>query len=252
MGDVLAMVPIMGLVLAAGFASLFVLAWLEGLTIDEFRNLDADDLPPSMIVVPTIIQQLAWFGWPFVVSRWKGLGAARDWGFRLEPIDLGIGLGVAFIAMTSAGLVATGTSALVGLDDETQADNTAILNDLASSAWIYPLIMVVVVGAPLAEELLFRGLLLRAVEKRLGTVVAVIASVVIFTVIHPADGGYFSAGQIVLWSAIGTLALVFTLTTVMTGRLAGAIIAHCLVNAVATMGALGHFDRLADLSFIWV
>ncbi|MGI9595685.1 MAG: CPBP family intramembrane glutamic endopeptidase, partial [Acidimicrobiales bacterium] len=193
------------------------------------------------------IQQLAWFGWPFVVSKWKGLGPAADWGWSFKPVDIGIGAGTAMIGMTLAGAAGALTGALVGLQDEALAENTRIITDLQGSPWLWGLLFVVVIGAPLSEEMLFRGLVLRSIEKRLGTVAGVIGSVVLFTAIHPADGGYFSSGQLVLWAAIGALALVLTMAAVMTERLAASMIAHVIINALASLRALGHFDGLLDV-----
>lgn len=247
MGDVLWMVPIMGLVFAISFGVWAVLAQIEGVDFGDFGSSDSAALPASIIVVPTFIQQLAWFAWPLIVSKWKGLGPMRDWGLDFKPIDLGIGLGTAMIAMFAAGIAGAITTALVGLEDESLAENTQLLTDHRDSLWLYPLLMLVVSGAPLAEEILFRGLVLRAVEKRFGIVAGVIGSVALFTVIHPADGGYFSSGQLVLWSAIGALALVLTMAAVLTERLAASMIAHVIINALASLRALGHFDSLLDV-----
>ncbi len=248
MGDVLMMVPIMAVVFLLSFAAWAVLAAIEGVEFSDIGRSTSSDLPASVVVVPTFIQQLAWFGWPFVVSKWKGRGPAADWGWAFKPVDLGIGLGTAMIAMFAAGTAAAITSALVGLEDEATAENTQLLTDYRDSIWLYPLLMLIVSGAPLAEEVLFRGLVLRAIEKRLGTVMGVIGSVVLFTVIHPADGGYFSSGQLVLWSAIGALALVLTMAAVMTERLAASMIAHVIINAMASLRALGHLDGLLGAS----
>ncbi len=246
MGDALWMIPIMALVLVVSFVVIAVLAVIEGVSADELETLDSAALPASMLVVPTLIQQLVWFNWPLVVSKWKGLGPAADWGLAFKPIDIGIGLGTAMIAMFAAGIAAAITGAIVGLEDESLAENTQLLTDYRDSVWLYALLMLLVSGAPLAEEMLFRGLLLRSIEKRLGTVAGVAGSVVIFTVIHPADGGFLSSGQVVLWSAIAGYAVVLSVAAVLTQRLAASMIAHVIINALASLRALGHFDGLTD------
>jgi membrane protease YdiL (CAAX protease family) len=187
-----------------------------------------------------------WFGWPFVVSKWKGLGPASDWGWAIKVSDIGVGVGVAFIATFAAGLVATGVGALVDLQDEDLAENTQILNDLEGSPWLYGLLFAVVIGAPFSEELLFRGLLQRSIQKRFGVVVGVIGSLLVFVPIHLADGGVFGAGQIVLWASIATLGAALGITAAVTGRLAAPIIAHVIINGLASARALGFFDRFLD------
>ncbi|MEM9565130.1 MAG: CPBP family intramembrane glutamic endopeptidase [Actinomycetota bacterium] len=249
MGDVLLAVPLTIVVLLVGFVVLAVLASIEGISLDDL----ADDapLPGSMLVIPTLIQQAAWFGWPFVVSRWKGLGPAADWGWAFKPADIGIGFGTALIGLFAAGAVGTGTAALVDLEDDEAAENTALLTDLEGSPWLWGVIFMVVIGAPFAEEVLFRGLVLRAVAKRWGVVAGVIGSLLTFVPIHFADGGVFvdgrfaiTDGQIVLWATIAALGLVLAVVTVRTERLAAAIVAHILINGVGVIGALEVFGEL--------
>ncbi len=246
MGDVLLMVPVMALVFLASFAIWAILAAVEGIDVADIGSSDSTDLPASIVVIPTLIQQLAWFGWPFLVSKWKGLGPAADWGWSFKPVDIGIGVGTAMIAIFAAGLVAAGAGALVGLEDDASAENTQILTDLEGSPWLYALLFVVVIGAPLSEELLFRGLVLRSVQKRWGTVAGVVGSLVLFVPIHLADGGVFSDGQLVLWLSIATLGAALAIAAVVTERLAASIIAHVIINGLASAGALGYFDRVTE------
>lgn len=246
MGDALLVLPLMVVVIMVSIVVVVVLAVVEGLGIDAIGDPDIAVIAPSMLVIPTLIQQAAWTAWPFVVSKWKGLGPASDWGWAFKPVDLGIGLGTAMIAMFAAGLGATVTSALVDLEDDSLAENTQIINDLEGSPWLYGLLFAVVIGAPVSEELLFRGLILRSVQKRWGPVAGVIGSLLVFVPIHFADGGIFSAGQLVLWVSIAALGAVLAVTAVMTKRLAAPIIAHMIINAVASAGALGYFDALID------
>ncbi len=245
MGDALLMLPIMALVLLISVALLLVGAVADGTSLSNLGEAAAD-LPAWLVVVPTLIQQGAWFGWPFIVSKWKGLGPASDWGWAFKPVDIGIGVGTAFIATFSAGLVAAGASALLNLEDQDLAENTQILNDMEGSPWLYGLLFVVVIGAPFSEEVLFRGLIQRSVEKRWGTVAGVIGSLAIFVPIHLADGGLFGAGQIVLWLSIATLGAALGICAAVTRRLAAPIIAHVLINGLASASALGYFDQLID------
>lgn len=252
MGDALLIIPIMFGVLLVSFVVMVVLLAAEGMSLAEWSEPGAST-PGSVIVVLTLIQQLTWIGWPFVVSRWKGLGPAADWGWSFQPIDIGIGLGSAMIGLFAAGLAGAGTSALVGLDGSELADNTAIVSDLEGSPWLWGILALVVVGAPLSEELLFRGLVLRSVAKRWGNAAGIVVSLAAFVPFHAAEGGVFTDGlmptdgQIVLWATISALGLVLGVVAVSTGRLAGAVIAHMVINAVGAAGALGFWDDLTTL-----
>ena len=69
-------------------------------------------------------------------------------------------------------------------------DNTQFLRDAKGSPWLYVLLVVAVIGAPLTEELLFRGLVLRAFEKRAGTLAAIVGSTALFTLLHSFSSGW--------------------------------------------------------------
>jgi membrane protease YdiL (CAAX protease family) len=227
--------------IVVGLFTIPVIAVLEGTSLNELA--DGATFSTPMIVIPTLIQQGAWVLWPFVVSKWKGLGMASDWGFSFKPIDLAIGLGVAMIGLAAAGVAGQLVSTLVGLEDDALAENTGILTDAQGSPWLFGILFVVVIGAPFSEELLFRGFILRCISKRFGVWAGGIVSLLIFVLIHFPDSGDL-AGIAVLWASILALGLVLTVAAIQTGRLGGAIVAHIIINAFGAAGALGAFDEL--------
>ncbi len=238
MGDILLLIPVMAAVFVFSFVVIGVLAAIEGIDLVDLDITDPN-IPGSIIVVPTLIQQAAWVGWPLVVSRWKGLGPAKDWGLSFRWSDLGTGLGYAMVGVAAAGAAALATGALVGLEEDSAADNTAVVSNLDGSPWLIGILFAVVIGAPISEELLFRGLILRSVAKRWGSVVGVIGSLLAFVPFHIADGGLFTEGQLVLWSATGTLGVILAICALRTGRLGAPIVAHVIVNAIGSIAALG-------------
>lgn len=91
--------------------------------------------------------------------------------------------------------------------------------------------LLICVGAPLFEELMFRGLLLRALAgrlaglgPRLGPVVAVVLTGVVFGLVH------FEALQLLALAGFG---MVLCLLAWRTGRLGPGIVAHAAFNAVS-------------------
>jgi membrane protease YdiL (CAAX protease family) len=239
LGDVLLSVPFIVVVaLIGGIAGLPF--------VDDLNELAEDSAElPMVILVPSLLaQQLGQGVWPFVVSKWKGMGPVADWHLRFAPTDLLAGIGTAMITIGLAAAAATITSNLVGLADEAEADNTQFLRDAEGTLWIYPLLAAVILGAPLAEELFFRGLILRAFEKRAGPVAAVVGSTVLFTLPHFVGSGL--AGTVVLFASIGVVGAVLATVTVVVGRLWPAVIAHMLFNALGAAGALGAFDQFTS------
>ncbi|MFV0259253.1 MAG: lysostaphin resistance A-like protein [Acidimicrobiales bacterium] len=236
MGDILLSLPVIVVAAMVGF--------VVALPFSDLGGTTEIVVPTAAVVLSLFGQQLAQGGWPLLVSRWKGLGAAADWRLRaFRPLDLAIGLGTAVIALGGAGLAGAIVSQLVGLTDPAAADNTQILTDADGTAWQALIVFAVVVGAPVSEELFFRGLCLRAIENRAGVVTAVIGSTILFTLPHFVGAGW--AGTAVLLSSIGVVGLVLAVVTVMVDRLLPAIIAHMLFNLVGALGALGAFDQVA-------
>ena len=103
------------------------------------------------------------------------------------------------------------------------------ITGLAHGAGVAVLVAVVVVGAPVAEELFFRGLLLRALAGRIGSPAAVAISAVAFGLVHYEP---LQLPVLVLFGVIlGVLA-------VRTRRLGPSICAHAAFNAVAVYSIL--------------
>ncbi|MHB1853573.1 MAG: CPBP family intramembrane glutamic endopeptidase, partial [Acidimicrobiales bacterium] len=86
------------------------------------------------------------------------------------------------------------------------------------------LVLVVVVGAPVVEELFFRGLLLRSLQARIGSVGAVIVSGLLFGLAH------FEPLQLPVLALFGVVLGVLALRT---GRLGPGICAHAAFNSLA-------------------
>lgn len=117
------------------------------------------------------------------------------------------------------------------------ASNNPMLRSGGSSAgaprWLVLSIigLVLMVVAPFFEELLFRGVLLRALAGRLPVPVAVVAQAAVFSTFHVDPG--------LGWGNIGLVLVLMTLGVVLAsisihagGRLGGSVVAHGLYNAV--------------------
>ena len=149
---------------------------------------------------------------------------------RLKAVDVPLGVVCGLAAQwVLVPLVSLPVLWLSGKDFDELAEPARELGDKATTpGGVVLLIVLVVIGAPIAEELFFRGLLLRALEKRFDTTVAVIVSSVVFGITH------FQALQFPALTAAG---VVFALLVVRTDRLGPAIVAHMAFNA-ATVSVL--------------
>lgn len=111
----------------------------------------------------------------------------------------------------------------VGYDAPPQ--EVLLLLRTASPAAVALLALTATVGAPVAEELAFRGCLLRGVALASGSrAIAVVASSALFALIHPLP----------TWPPIFALALVLGWAYVRTGSLLVPIVVHVAFNAFGT------------------
>lgn len=207
---------------------------LDSLLLDESAQSDGTIELAGLGI--TFAFQGALFGWPFVVSKWKGRGAIKDFGFRVRLVDLAIGPVVAVAMLIASGIVSFGLAQLVGLGDLAEASNTSMLTAGDDGLYRWLLIGVVVLGAPLSEETFFRGLTLRAVQKRWGTGVGIVLSTLLFAGPHFQGGSWQSV--IVLLGAISTVGAILGFLAVATGRLGTTMIAHASFNGLVTLVTL--------------
>lgn len=163
-----------------------------------------------------------------VASHRKGAGTlAEDFGFRAKWSDIGTGVLVAVAAQV---VVLPGIAYLLRplLGQPEVSGPVEDLLDKAHGPAFAGLILSVAVGAPIVEELFFRGLLLRSLQRRLPDWAAVALSAVAFGIAHgsalPVDAVVLVMVSLTIFGAIlATMA-------VRTGRLGPGIVAHAGFN----------------------
>ena len=223
MGDVA-----LGMLLGLCLSSLFASGWLAATGDDELG------------LGGRAVSQLGlWTGLVGVVvlaARRKGSGrVADDFGLRARWSDVGLGLGAAVGAQVLLiPLIALVLSPLLG-QPEVSGPVQDLVDEARGPAFL-ALVLTAAVGAPVVEELFFRGLLLRSLEHRFGTGWAVAGSSVLFGLAHPND--LSAAGMALVMISLAALAAVLGLLVVRTGRLGAAIVAHAAFNAINLAVAL--------------
>jgi uncharacterized protein len=172
------------------------------------------------------IAALAW------VSRRKGRGSLRaDFGLVVHPRDLwaipaGIGLEIALALM------------IFPISDLVQNQRQGVVNDLESAHGLHLAVLALFAGliAPVCEELLFRGVLLRALRRRFSPVVAVALSALVFALAHPLLDP--SWGTFVIVPALFGMGAVSGAIAVRRGDLSVSILLHIGFNFLTTFGAV--------------
>lgn len=100
------------------------------------------------------------------------------------------------------------------------------LTDQAQGLWVVVLVMVVVVGAPIAEEILYRGVLQNGTTALMGVVPGLVTTAAIFALVH------FSPVEI---PGLFAFALVLGLLRKNSGRLGLPIVTHMAFNAAGLL-----------------
>lgn len=167
---------------------------------------------------------LGFVGVPVLVARRKGSGSlAVDYGATLEPRDIGIGvaagLGSQFLLMP---LLYIPLRLLLPDTFADPGENAEELFDLAQGAGRVVMVLTLVIGAPLVEELFFRGLLQRSLIRRLRPVGGILVTAVVFGLTHYDPAAF--PGLVAFGVVLGILAHRY-------GRLGPAVVAHVAFNA---------------------
>ncbi|MBM3674081.1 MAG: CPBP family intramembrane metalloprotease [Actinobacteria bacterium] len=212
------------------------LVWLGGLVAATvaasislaLRDRSADLAPDAVdLVVGLVAQNLAILGGLVLVSRRRGLGSLRaDFGLALHPRDwLWLPCGV-LLQVVGSGLIELLDRVAGGLREQ----EAARVLDRADGPELVALILGVTLVVPLAEELLFRGLLLRSLARRFHAVTAVVASAATFAGAHLLD-----PATAPLLVPLALLGLVSGIRAVRTGELSQSLMLHGGFNLLSAV-----------------
>lgn len=168
---------------------------------------------------------LAWC-W-YAGRRWGTGHLLADFGLRVRWVDLGWGPLIWLAAVACELFVIVLVQAL----DVPLTSNTEGIGELdLDRTYVISLLITAVVAAPLVEELVFRGALLRGLRSRLPAAAAIGVQGVLFGLAHvdPARG----AGNVGLAIVLAAVGVAFGGAAYLLRRIGPAIIAHAILNAV--------------------
>lgn len=164
-----------------------------------------------------------------------GFAGLTGWAWRWRDLPIGVG-----IAALGVGLMLAGSFAVSALGWADRGLGNASGFADASGLALVATFAAVALGAPLVEEIFFRGLVLTVARQRLSTFLAVLVSSAMFGLMHIQTGLAASLYTVAATTLIGVL---FAVVRVRTGRLGPAIVAHVAFNAtnltLAVLGAAG-------------
>lgn len=174
---------------------------------------------------------VVWYSARDIAARHGGWG--RAFGIRRPSRrDIGYaasGIGIAFAARLVVAIVANGvTRGNAGKQSQNiHLHTTSVPVDVL-------LVVIVVILAPVIEEIIFRGLLLRTFMRRLSFWPAALASTFVFAAFHTYEVNTL-AGALTLAAVVATLGLTNCVLVRLTDRLTPGMFVHATLNAVATV-----------------
>lgn len=198
-----------------------------GVALQVTGAADGDELSLGWLAFAMSGMWLGLVAVPLVAPRLKGNGVVRDLGlvFRLRDLPIGGVCGVA--AQFLVGIVYRPLLWLLDIDaDEVGAPAREMTDRAADTFGIVMLVLIVGLAAPVVEEIFYRGLLQRSMQRRFGVWPGLLLASLVFGVAHL---------QPLQLPALALAGLVFGLLAQRSGRLGPAITAHVAFNMVTVV-----------------
>lgn len=203
----------------------FILIWLGGQlgTAVFFALAVAGGDDDWLIVLPLTGLYVGHLGVFWLLSRNKD---ASTIGLTIERGDF-FYIALGLVLQVAIAVVFLPLNELLFPDGRPQQDVAEIIASADTLFLQVSLVLAAVVFAPVAEELMYRGVLLRALEKR-GKRLAIVGSSAIFATLHMTglDADQFWISAAVFLPPLFILGVVLAWLTQKTGRLGPAIFLH--------------------------
>jgi membrane protease YdiL (CAAX protease family) len=210
-----------------------VVAWLVGLfVLAPAAALLGVALTPHSDALPLALQVVglwsALVGACVLVARQRGRPLRDVYGFALRPVDIPTALGVLVADEIVVVLIGLAVRSVAGGHP---SGNGALLTD-AHGVTLVVALVTAIVGAPIVEELFFRGLLLRALGAVGPAWTAVAGQALLFGVSHVRPDASLASNVLVMLST-AAIGVIHGLVALRVGRLGPTILGHAALNGVA-------------------
>ncbi len=214
--------------------SLFIGQALALIALSVFTNQDTAVTNTILAALGYILGLALALGLPAIIWKKKridaktlGVSKAVSW------TDIGLGiLGFLPYVIVSAAIVWFGTDIARVIDPEVGQDIP--FQNLSSQVEFFVAFLTLVIMAPLAEELLFRGYFLGRLSARISKWLAVVVTAVIFGLMHLLGGD--ESGLVLQWGAAAdtfAVGLILGSLRLVTGSIWAGVILHALKNGIA-------------------
>jgi uncharacterized protein len=140
---------------------------------------------PTMLLLGISLPWIALAGWPLFTTWLQGNGPRIDLGLRLTWSDLGWGLLGGVAALLAGGTIALGLQAIFGEFTSAAGEIGEQLRSDGPLIAVVAFALCIAIGAPIAEEIAFRGMAYNALAKRgLNAAWVIAITTVAFSLFH--------------------------------------------------------------------
>jgi len=217
----------------------------------------------SLLASKYLLDAIIDFGWPVAVyvallaavgygpSLWWCRFVSQRWGTGEFGVDIGLtprfaDLGWGPVIWIGAVAAQVGVGAIVVALGVPLVGNTEGIDEIsADRTYVVSLVITAVIAAPIVEEMVFRGVVMRGLRSRLPVVAVVVIQGLLFGFAHvdPVRG----AGNIGLVMVLSGVGVAFGVAAALLGRIGPTIVAHAIFNgAVLLLVLSGVADRLQN------
>jgi membrane protease YdiL (CAAX protease family) len=184
-----------------------------------------------------------WFGLcaaAYAVTHRRPGGMLADLGFRRPTAnEVAIGIAIGFAALVVADHAAVELSHLF---PDNGGGSHFFVSTTPSFAYVFVFGLFACLGAPIVEELFFRGLVQTIFMRNFGSVPAIILQAMLFGFAHFQFGMTFNQAA-VRCGTVMVLGLLNGWLRVHTGRLGAGMVAHATYNVLVTVVVLASFTH---------
>jgi CAAX protease family protein len=208
-----------------------VIAFEVVLAASGTDRTDADNLSLGWVAVAQLGLWFGLLGAPWIAARYKGNGMRRDFGLWATWRDIPVGGLCGLIGQYAIiWLVYIPLSWFTNVTTEEFTEPAREMTDRASNPLgVVLLVLIVGIGAPIVEEIFYRGLLQRSLIRRLGPGWGIAGASVLFGAAHL---------QPLQFPALTLAGALFGVLAYRYGRLGPAIAAHMVFNVTAVIALL--------------
>jgi uncharacterized protein len=216
-------------------------ALIAGTIVAGAAGVDTDDVSDDIgvLLASVVGQAVGVIGTLALVARYKGRGSLgadfglvarlpRDrWTTAVLWLLAGVALQVAILPFLQV---------VVNVHGKVETQEVVEQFEQARGPTLFLFAVLVVTVAPVAEELLFRGALLRALQRRMTPAWAAFVSALAFAAVHPLASP--TIGSVIAVPGLFALGLVAAVLAIRTGNLSVPILLHAGFNLLTAVSVL--------------